>query len=190
MLTPDYLRTKFEQGLRYDQYVATGKPHEQDNWKSFAARVSLTDQQASLLKGFVRKVDALIVSGTWCGDCVQQCPMLGAIEQANPELIRVRFLDRDEHMDLAERLKICGGTRVPVGLLLNEDADVLALVGDRSLARYRAMAAKQLGGACPLPGAPVPQDEIAATLQDWVDWFERAHLMCRLSTKLRQRHGD
>lgn len=190
MLTPDEVRGVFEAGLPYDQYVATGKPHEQENWRAFERGVALTDTQRSLLGGFVRRVDALIVSGTWCGDCVQQCPMLGAIERANPEKIRVRFVDRDEHMDIAERLMICGGTRVPVGLLLNEDADVLAMVGDRVLSRYRAMAARQLGGACPLPGAPVAADEVAATLQDWVDEIERAHLICRLSTKLRQRYGD
>ena len=29
-----------------------------------------------------------------------------------------------------------------------------------------------------------------ATLQDWVDEFERAQLLVRLSPKLRQRHAD
>lgn len=85
---------------------------------------------------------------------------------------------------------LCGGLRVPVVLILNEDFDVLSVEGDRSLARYRALAARQLGPACPLPGAPVPDDEVAATRQDWVDAFERAHLMARLSTKLRQRYAD
>ncbi|MEL6311834.1 MAG: thiol reductase thioredoxin, partial [Pseudomonadota bacterium] len=80
--------------------------------------------------------------------------------------------------------------RVPVVLILNEDFDLLALEGDRTLSRYRAMAARQLGPSCPLPGARVTAEEVEATLQDWVDAFERAHIMARLSTKLRQRHGD
>ena len=66
--------------------------------------------------------------------------------------------------DLAERLKICGGLRVPVVLILNEDFDVLSVEGDRTLSRYRALAARQLGPSCPLPGAPVPDDEVAATM--------------------------
>lgn len=190
MLTPEFLKAKFDAALPYEQYVATGKPHEQDNWKSFDAAVRMTDHQRALVAGFTREVNCLIVSGTWCGDCVQQVPMLAHIERANPERFRLRLVDRDKHMDLAEPLKICGGTRVPVGLLLNEDFDVLALVGDRSLSRYRAMAEKVLGAACAMPGAPVPEDEVAATLQDWLDEIERAHLICRLSTKLRERHGD
>ncbi|MEM7621599.1 MAG: thioredoxin family protein [Planctomycetota bacterium] len=189
MLDPAYLKEKFEAGLPYDQYVATGKPGEQDNWKTFDSRVTLTEAQRSLIGGFTREVNCLMVSGTWCGDCVQQVPMLAHIERMNPKF-RLRLVDRDKHMDLAEELMICGGTRVPAGLLLNEDFDVLTMVGDRTLSRYRAMAARNLGPSCPVPGAPVPDDEIAATVQDWVDEVERAHLICRTSTKLRGRHGD
>lgn len=190
MLAPSFLKAKFDAALPYDQYVATGKPHEQDNWKSFHAGVRLTQAQTAMLAGLTREVNMLVVSGMWCGDCVQQCPMFDHIARAGSGRLRLRFLDRDLHMDLADQLKICGGNRVPVGLLLNEDFDILALVGDRTLSRYRAMAQRQLGAACAMPGAAVPADEVAATLQDWIDEVERAHLIARLSTKLRQRHGD
>lgn len=190
MLDAPFLRAHFDKGLPYDEYVATGSPDHQKAWADFHARVSLTDAQRALIAGFTREVKALVLSGTWCGDCVQQIPMLDHIARANPDTFRVRCLDRDQNPDLARRVTICEGTRVPVCVLMNEDDDFLALVGDRVLARYRAIAARNLGPACPLPGAPVPADEVAATLQDWVDEVERAHLICRLSTKLRARHGD
>jgi hypothetical protein len=41
-----------------------------------------------------------------------------------------------------------------------------------------------------LPGASVASDEVSATLQDWVSEVEWAHLIVRLSPRLRQRHGD
>ncbi|MAY73744.1 MAG: hypothetical protein CMJ31_03290 [Phycisphaerae bacterium] len=190
MLTPEILRPAFESALPFDQYVSTGKPDQQDKWKAFDGRVSLTDSQRTLLSGFSRQVNCLILSGTWCGDCVQQVPMLAHIERANPGKFRLRVVDRDRRLDLANELLICEGQRVPVGVMMNEDFDQLFIVGDRTLSRYRAMAAKQLGASCPLPGAPVPDDEVAATLQDWVNDVERAHLICRMSTKLRARHGD
>jgi thiol-disulfide isomerase/thioredoxin len=190
MLSPKFLKAKFEAALPYDQYASTGSPGHQDNWRAFHNRTALTEAQRTLVSGFTREVNCLMVSGTWCGDCVQQVPMLERIEAASQGKFRFHLVDRDKHMDLAEQLMICGGNRVPVGLLLNEDFDLLALIGDRTLARYRAMAARQLGPSCPLPGAPVPDDEVAATMQDWVDEVERAHLICRLSTKLRGRHGD
>ncbi len=198
MLTPDVLKTKFERARPYEPYVATGKPAHQENWRKFHEQVRLAPAQRTLIASFTRPINILVSSGTWCGDCVHQCPMLAHIEAAAPPdprekgqgLIRVRFLDRDEHKDLSERVMICGGLRVPTVIFMNEDFDFCGILGDRSLARYRAMAAKQLGPSCPLPGAPVPPDEIAATLQDWVDEFERVHLMLRLSPKLRERYRD
>lgn len=188
--TTGTLREHFATALPYDRYVATGKPHEQANWAAFRARVALTPAQQPVLADIRRRVNVLCVSGTWCGDCVQQCPMFDAIARANPGQIDLRFVDRDHHKSLSDQLRICGGNRVPVVLFLNEDFDFVALAGDRTLARYRALASRLLGASCPLPGAPVPADEIAATLQDWINEFERVGLLLRLSPKLRARHGD
>lgn len=190
MLDPTFLRAKFDSALGYDDYVGTGKPDHQTAWRGFHAEVALTEAQRTLIAGFTRELNVLVTSGTWCGDCVQQIPMLDHIARANPQLIRVRIVDRDEHADLAERVKLCGGLRVPIAIFMNEDFDLVGLFGDRTLARYRALAAKNLGASCPLPGSPVPPDEIAATLADWVDECERCQLICRLSTKLRERHSD
>jgi thiol-disulfide isomerase/thioredoxin len=190
MVSRDLLAAKFAAGLPYGAYVATGTPPQRENWARFEREVALTDTQRGLVGGFVRRINVLALSGTWCGDCVQQAPMLRQIERANPERITLRLLDRDAHRDLADRVMICGGPRVPTVIFLNEDHEFVGLLGDRTLARYRAMAAHRLGASCPLPGAPVPPDEVAATLQDWVDEFERVHLLLRLSPKLRLRHGD
>jgi thiol-disulfide isomerase/thioredoxin len=190
MLTPEYLRTKFDAGLTYADYLATATPQQFENWRAFETRVSLTGEQHTLIASFTRPMPVLCTSGTWCGDCVAQVPMLAAIEAANPGVVTLRMLDRDEHADLAERVEICGGRRVPTVIFMNEVFDFVGLLGDRTLSRYRAMAAKQLGGACPLPGAPVPADEVAATVGDWVDQFERVQLLLRLSPKLCELHGD
>jgi hypothetical protein len=190
MLTPEFLKREFEAGLPYAQYVRTGTHDQQAAWEKFHARVSLTEEHRRTLGAFGRRVNVLVSSGVWCGDCVQQCPFLEHIERAAGGKVAVRFVDRDQHAALAEMVKICGGLRVPVAIMMNEDFDLLGLVGDRTLSRYRAMAARQLGPSCPLPGAPVAADEVAATLGDWVNEVERAHLICRLSTKLRQRYGD
>lgn len=190
MLTPDFLQTKFEAALPYHRYVATGTPDQQAKWNAIYEQASLTNEQRTLIGGFSRTMNVLVSSGTWCGDCVQQCPLLARIAEANPDRIHLRFVDRDEHADLAERIKINDGLRVPTALFLAEDFHFLGLLGDRTLTRYRAVAARHLGPACPLPGAPVPPEELAATLQDWLDEFERIQLMLRLSPRLRELHGD
>jgi thiol-disulfide isomerase/thioredoxin len=190
MMDATYLREKHTAALPYDQYVRTGTDQQLDNWKQVYDRVALTDEQRRLVGGFTRKMNVIALSGIWCGDCVQQLPLVQRIAEANPRAIDIRYLDRDEHADLQDRITINAGRRVPILLFCAEDYEFVSWYGDRTLNRYRALAAKQLGGACPLPGAPVPDDELAATLADWAEQFERAHLLLRLSGRLRQLHGD
>lgn len=190
MLTNQMFRDSFARALPYDPYVATGKPHHREAWARADAAISMSATQRDLLASFVRPIRVLVLSGTWCGDCAAQCPILRHIASANPRAIDLRFVDRDRERTLAEAVRICGGLRVPTAIFVNEDDDFVAILGDGTLARYRAKAAAHLGSACPLPGAPVPTPELAATIQDWVDEFERVHLLLRLSPKLRERYAD
>lgn len=190
MVNAETLRSHFERALPYERYVATGSVPQQQSWGKIHAQARLTEAQRSLIASFTRRMPVLALSGTWCGDCVQQCPLLARIAEVSPRAIDLRFVDRDEHIDLAERVMICGGHRVPTVIFMAEDFEFVALLGDRTLSRYRALASRQLGPSCPLPGAPVPTEEMAATMQDWVNEFERVHLVLRLSPRLRQQHGD
>lgn len=190
MLDASFLKTKHDAALPYAAYVATGKPDQQENWTRIYDQAALRPAQRRLVESFTRTMHVLVTSGMWCGDCVQQCPLLARIAEANPEKIDLRFLDRDEHKDLSERIMINAGLRVPTALFLAEDYEFVSILGDRTLTRYRAIAARQLGDACPMPGAPVPQAELEATTQDWVEEFERVHLLLRLSPRLRELHGD
>lgn len=198
MVTTELLRSKFQAGAPYERYITSGTPDQLAKWTAFHSRVQLTAGQRELVSSFSRRVNVLVISGLWCGDCVQQCPMFDHLARVKPAPtndpqapgVDVRFVDRDVHKDLSDQVMICGGNRVPTVIFMNEDHEFIGLAGDKSLSRFRAIAARSLGASCPLPGAPVPADEIAATLQDWCDELERAHLLVRLSAKLRQRHGD
>lgn len=190
MLDTEFLKSKFAAGLPYGEYVATGKPDQQSAWGDIYAGAELHADQRKLVEGFTREMNILISSGVWCGDCVQQCPLIQRIAEANESKIHVRFVDRDKHDDLAMRIQICGGMRVPMAVFMAEDFAFVGLYGDRTLTRYRAIADRQLGPSCPMPGAPVPTEELRATLQDWLNEIERVQLLLRLSTRLRQLHGD
>jgi len=185
----DYLKEKFDAALPYDEYVTTGEPHQIEAWGKIYDQASLTPEQTSLIESFNREMHVIVSSGVWCGDCVQQLPLLQRIAEANPN-IKLRFVDRDTHKDLAEQISVNAGMRVPVALFLSEDFELVSVFGDRTLTRYRAIAARQLGAACAIPGAPVPDDELVGTLQDWLDEVERVHLVLRTSGRLREKHGD
>ena len=185
-----YLSDKFASALPYADYVKTGTDEQQRRWQQVYDAAKLTDPQNQLVAGFSRDINVLIVSGIWCGDCVQQCPLLQRIAEANPNHIKLRLLDRDTHKELTQQVRINAGDRVPVALFLAEDFELCSALGDRTIHRYRALAAKQLGPSCPIAIAPPDQSELAATLNDWLTEFERIHLMLRLSPRLRKKHGD
>lgn len=188
--TADAWKTAFEAALPYlDFLVRHATPDQRGRWDAFHSRVSLAPSQARLLKGFVRRMPVLVLAGTWCGDCVNQCPIFAHFAAASPA-IDLRFLDRDARPDIAAHLKVCGGQRVPVAAFFSEDFSPVLFYGDRTLSSYRAAAAAQLGDSCASGAAPPPADQIAAVTSDWLDQFERVHLILRLSARLRQLHGD
>lgn len=190
LFSPDRLRTEFDAGLPFDAYIATGTEHQATSWQTVHDRAALSPAQTSLIAGFEREINILAISGVWCGDCVQQLPYLERFREAHPERVRLRYIDRDARAAFTQQITICSGNRVPVVIFMNEDFDFVSLFGDRTLNRYRAMAARQLGASCPIPGATIAQVELEATRQDWLDELERVHLLCRLSPKLRGRYGD
>lgn len=186
-ITSQKLKEFHENAHTYDAYL--GDQEHAAPWRKNDARTELSSQQKELLGGFVREMKVLVLSGIWCGDCSAQGPMLGAIGNAS-EKIDLRWLDRDSSPELSSHLAINAGHRVPTVLFMAEDYEPVSVLGDRTLSRYRSIAARQLGAACDIPGALIPEDEYNATLQEWLNEFERVQLLLRLSVRLREKHGD
>lgn len=183
--------TEFENGLSYSDFLSThGNADHQQRWAAVHGQVQLTDAQREILTGFVRDMKVLVVAGTWCGDCVNQCPIFDHFVQAANGKIDLRFFDRDQHPDLADALSTCGGQRVPSALFLSEDNFICGRYGDRTLAKYRDMAATQLGAACPTGIGGADQSLLDQVTQEWLNEFERIQLMLRLSGRLRKLHND
>lgn len=181
---------KFAAGLKYHDFLNKyGTEEHRRRWQGVYDRVELKLAQRQTLDGFVRQVKVLVFAGAWCGDCVNQCPIFERFAEAAPTL-DIRYVDRDADEGLKEALKICGGNRVPVVVFLSEDDQFVGLYGDRTLSKYKQMALDQLGPSCPTGIAPPSQDLLDAVTQDWLNEFERVHLILRLSSRLRQLHGD
>lgn len=189
-MSPSLLHQKFMQGHTLEQHIETGNAAQQERWRSVVAKARITSAQATLVQSFTREMKLLVISGVWCGDCIEQLPLIQKIIDANPSKISMRILERDQHKDLAEMVKINAGDRVPVVLFLAEDFELCAIYGDRPLSRYRRIAEKKVGASCALGAIVPPEDEMAATTQDWLNEIERIQLMLRTSARLREKHQD
>lgn len=181
---------KFAAGLDYEAFLDRyAKPEHRQRWEGVYERAALTADQRSLLAGFQREMKVLCLTGAWCGDCVNQCPIMQRIAEAS-ERIELRFLDRDEHGDVQRELSLCGGNRVPVTVFLSEEFTECGRYGDRTLSRYRELAAKVTGAACPTGIGDPGGDLLAKVTAEWLNEFERVQWMLRLSPRLRAKHGD
>src|SRR5690606_26105546 len=102
---------KFRIGHSYDEFLAKYATDEQKRrWEAVHAQVRLSEAQRDVLRSFVREMKVLVVSGAWCGDCIEQLPIFSHFTAENPK-IRIHYFDRDDHPDLADALSICGGRR-------------------------------------------------------------------------------
>jgi hypothetical protein len=180
---------EFPSGLKYDEFLDRyGSDEHRRRWNGVYERIQLNALQRQLLTGFTRQMKILCLT-SWCGDCVNQCPIFQRFAEISPTT-EVRYFDRAVHTDLQAAVRICGGERVPVVVFLSEDDQFCGVFGDRTLTKYRQLAVDQLGLACPSGIQPPHQSLLDATIQDWLNEFERIQLMLRLSTRLRQVHGD
>ena len=190
MTNASYFSDKFASGLPYGRYLQTGNEEQQRRWTQVYDAAHLSDAQKQLIAGFVCEMKILVFSGIWCGDCVQQCPPIYRIAEANPGKIDLRFAERPKESELDPQMRINGGSRVPVVVFLSEDNEWCATAGDRTIHRYRALAHARLGPMCPTGIVAPEKDELDATLGDWLNEVERVQLMLRLTPRLRQKYQD
>ena len=179
----------FETGLEYREFLDKfGTEEQQSRWQAMHESVALTAEQTALLTSFTRDMKVLVLAGTWCGDCVNQCPILDHFAAVTPK-IHIRYFDRDESADLAEHLTTCGAARVPSVLFLSEDNFVCGRYGDRTLSKYREMVSSLSGAAC-ATGIAGADGLLPTVTQEWLNEFERIQWMLRTSGRLRKLHDD
>jgi hypothetical protein len=184
------LAAKFDTGLSYEAFLKKyGTEEHRSRWAKLHEAVKLQPGQMELLRSFTREMKVFCLAGAWCGDCVNQCPIFDHFAAATPT-IKLRFFDRDETPDLAERLSVCGAARVPAVMFVSEDNYFVGQYGDRTLSKYRRVVASLQGASCPtgivLPG----RSELDEVVQDWLNEFERVQWILRTSGRLRKLHND
>jgi len=190
-MNKDILVQKFQQALSYEDFVASGAAEGHDKtWNQRYEQLTLEPEQQEMISGWVREMNVLCLTGTWCGDCSLQGAAMARIAEANPK-INLRFIPRsEEHGDLITISTINAGHRVPVSWFMAEDFEMVSWFGDRTLSRYRSMAEKQLGPGQSGCNSPRPNDPVREVLNEVLNEFERVQLLLRLSGRFREKYGD
>ena len=186
-----FWKEHFGHAQAYDAYLEGVEPDKAAKWAAMTKKIpTLNEEQKKRITGHNRRLNILVYSGSWCGDCVRQGPMFHQIAEAVGAEADLRFVERDSSEELQDELRVLGALRVPVVVFITEDFHEIGRFGDRLLTVYRAKARNELGAACSTGLVAPPTDELVAELNEWVDIFERMLLMARLAPSLRARYGD
>ncbi|MBL7662605.1 thioredoxin family protein [bacterium] len=185
----EFFKSYFELAQTYEEYLKTAEPAHRARWDTFKSKITINSEQKAVLKSFIRELNILVMSGTWCGDCARQGPMFAQLEAINPKL-RFRFIDNKQNPDLQNELRINGAEKVPVVVVLSEDYYEIARFGDRHLSVYRRKLISELGAACDPGIIPPSGEELSTEVTEWVNFLERAHALLRLAPLLRRRYND
>ncbi len=158
-------KERFEQGLTYQQYKAA-LTRNLDRFEENERGAVLDPAAIAAFRALPRAVNVLVLSEDWCGDCVNNVPVLARIAEASGTL-RVRFFKRDEHKDLMQRyLKDGKFESIPVFVFFDEamreighwierPASVDELRGRR---RREIYASDPAFGSPDAPAADLPED--------------------------------
>lgn len=96
---PFDFRNVFQRALAYGPFLeAYGTPEQRTRWAAVYEAAALKPQHMQLLASFRRRMNVLCLSGPWCGDCVNACPIFQRIAEASP-LIDLRFVNRAQNYD-------------------------------------------------------------------------------------------
>src|SRR5262245_18480546 len=62
---------RFDKGLTYQAFLDRyGTDDHRRRWQAMYDQVALTEAQKDLVGSWVRRMNVIVVAGTWCGDCV------------------------------------------------------------------------------------------------------------------------
>jgi len=93
--------------------------------------VLLIEEFTTVIEKLENKYHLLVISEGWCGDAAQITPIFYKMTQLYPEKFDLRFVLRDQHLELIDAHLTHGGRAIPVLLVLDESGELVAKWGPR-----------------------------------------------------------
>jgi len=94
-------RERFEQGMTYDQFKAQmtrNRERFEENERAFQPDPA----DLAAFEGLPRPLDVLVLAEDWCGDVIDNLPILGRIAAESGKL-NLRVFLRDQNLDLMDQ---------------------------------------------------------------------------------------
>ena len=113
-------KERFEQGMTYEEYKAQmTRNRERLDVNENAAQLS--DEDLASYDQLKQPINALVIAEDWCGDVINNLPVLGHLA-ATSDKVNVRVFLRDQNLDIMDQYLKEGQFRsIPVFVLFDEN---------------------------------------------------------------------
>lgn len=132
----------FQKGLTFDEYLHSMNVYKEETLY-ILNEFELTEeeqQQAEMLQQ--HKLKAIVLTMDWCGDAMLNIPIL--LNIAATAHIDVRFLLRDDHLELMDQYLTNGTSRsIPIFIFIDEQGNEWAVWGPRAASIQKLVSEEQ-----------------------------------------------
>ena len=112
-------RERFEQGMTYSDYKAQ-MTRNQERFSANEEQLPLGPADVAAFKALPHPLDVLVIAEDWCGDVINNLPILGRVAAESGKLTLRVFL-RDQNLDLIDQYLKQGKFRsIPVFVFFDE----------------------------------------------------------------------
>jgi hypothetical protein len=112
-------RERFEQGMTYDAYKAQ-MTRNQERFATNEQQLALDPADVAAFKNLPQPLDVLVIAEDWCGDVINNLPILGRIAAESGKL-NLRVFLRDQNLDLINQYLKQGQFRsIPVFVFFDD----------------------------------------------------------------------
>jgi hypothetical protein len=135
------IKSAYQKGLSYAQYRdaiqfmaqtgSTSGPNQSEAMVNYTRlnaqrmnrwdkKVHLSTELATTLSYVDKPQHWIVITESWCGDAAHNIPTIAKMEQQQP-LIQVRYIYRDENLELMDQFLTNGGRSIPKVILADEN---------------------------------------------------------------------
>jgi hypothetical protein len=113
-------RERFERGMTYDEFKAQ-MTRNQERFAANERGLTLDAADVAVFERLPRTLNVLVLAEDWCGDVIDNLPILGRLAEESGKL-NLRVFLRDQHLDLMDNYLNHGEFRsIPVFVFFDDD---------------------------------------------------------------------
>ncbi len=113
-------RERFESGMTYDEWKA-GMTRNRERFEALEGRVEISPDDLAAFRRLPRPLNVLVLAEDWCGDVINNLPVLGRLAAESGKL-NLRVFLRDQNPDLMDQYLNQGQYRsIPVFAFFDDE---------------------------------------------------------------------